>query len=640
MRLNGYLDSDLQKAFLPTVPGVAEHQAKLAAVINSARRNKKALAVCWLDITNAYGSVHHSLIQFSLAHYHSPPEFCRLLQSWYTGLSATISTEEWSTNPVPLNIGVYQGDPLSVVIFLTIINTLSDTLLSRGDLGFTLPNSSITINHLLYADDACIISNSPAGCQHLLDMVQHWLEWAQMRVKVPKCRSLVLKASTGRQVYPNLSICGDKIPPAEADSFNNTARSSLVDTLHHFLSAIDHSPVTQQQKLRLFKYGVCPRLQWPLLVEDFPLSWLERQLQPLATKALKKWSGLAKSSNTSILFLPAKKGGLALPSLVGLFKRLQATKMVQLLTSQDAGVQKAADLHLVEEKEKKRLKFRPAALVDSIRSQHPPLSCQGLTRAAKTLLSQEEDDERYQSLCQLSTQGEMAQCWEDTSPESSMTAAQSLPSEAFKFVLNASLGSLPTNVNLHLWGKKASDTCSLCHGSRQTLLHVLNNCLVAMELRRYSIRHNAVLEVIASFVKAHLPSHYSIFIDSSSDTYTFPHHIVPTNLWPDIVWWSDEKKELWLFELTISFETLVEDARRRKTAKYHDLVEAGLAAGYRSKLITVEVGSRGMVDVSDFTALRYALDASKKEFSAMTTQVICTAILESFKIWASRNCTT
>ena len=85
-------------------------------------------------------------------------------------------------------------------------------------------------------------------------------------------------------------------------------------------------------------------------------------------QALKKWAGLATSSNTSILFLPAKKGGLALPSLVRLYKRLQATTMVQLLSSHDAGVRKAADLRLVEEKEKekKRLKFRPAALVDSI----------------------------------------------------------------------------------------------------------------------------------------------------------------------------------------------------------------------------------------------------------------------------------
>ena len=92
MRVNNY--PNLQKAFLPTTPGVAEHQAKLAAVIKSARHDKHSLDVAWLDITNAYGSVHHSFIQFSLAHYHAPPEFCRLLGSWYTDLSATISTDE------------------------------------------------------------------------------------------------------------------------------------------------------------------------------------------------------------------------------------------------------------------------------------------------------------------------------------------------------------------------------------------------------------------------------------------------------------------------------------------------------------------------------------------------------------------
>ena len=91
MRVNNYLDTDLQKAFLPTVPGVTEHHAKLASVIKSAHSDKRSLAVAWLDIANAYGSVHHSLIQFSLSHYYAPPEFCRLLQSWYTGLSATIS---------------------------------------------------------------------------------------------------------------------------------------------------------------------------------------------------------------------------------------------------------------------------------------------------------------------------------------------------------------------------------------------------------------------------------------------------------------------------------------------------------------------------------------------------------------------
>jgi len=196
MHTNNYLNPNLQKAFLPTIPGVAEHQAKLAAVIKSARQYKRSLAIAWLDIANAYGSVHHSLIQFSLAHYHAPPEFCRLMQSMYTGLSATISSDEWCTAPVPLGVGVYQGDPLSVAIFLTVINTLSDTLCTRRDLGFTLPSSSVTINHLLYADDACVVSSSPAGCQHLLNLRQQWLEWAQLKAKVSKCRSMSIQAST------------------------------------------------------------------------------------------------------------------------------------------------------------------------------------------------------------------------------------------------------------------------------------------------------------------------------------------------------------------------------------------------------------------------------------------------------------
>ena len=601
------------------------------------------MAIAWLDIANAYGSVHHSLIQFSLEHYHTPPEFCRLLQSWYTGLSGIISTDRWSTDPVPLRTGVYQGDPLSVVIFLTVMNTLSDTLCTRGNFGFSLSQSSISINHLLYADDACVISNTPAGCQHLLDMVQRWLEWAQLNAKVPKCRSMAIQASTGKRVCPFLTISGDSIPPAEDGVFkflgmpvrvhssNDDARSSLQGSLQRMLTVIAETPLTRQQKLRLFKHVVCPRLSWPLLVEDFSISWLERELQPLATKALKQWSGLARHSNTSILFLPAKRGGLALPSLVTEHKKLQASKMVQLLMSHDPGVRKAADLHLKEEKKRQRMKFKPAAFVDSTRVQDLPQSCRALTGAVKTILAEEEDDVLHQSLCQLSAQGEMARAWEESSPDLWVRA---LPPEPLKFILNASLNTLPSNSNLHMWGKKASDTCTLCQGSRQTLEHILNNCPKAMELRRYRLRHDAFLQVIGDFIKTHLPPQFSTTIDSPSEVYSFPHHIMPTNLRPDIIRWCDQRRELWFFELTVSYETKVADARARKRAKYHDLVVAGRAAGYRAKLITLEVGSRGMLGDANINDLR---EATTKEFSSLCLQGITAAILGSFSIWGSRN---
>ena len=283
----------------------------------------------------------------------------------------------------------------SVVIFLTVMITLSDTLCTRGDLEFSLPHSSISVNNLLYADDACIISNSPAGCQHLLDLVQRWLEWAQLKAKVPKCRS------TGRRVKPALLIGGESIPTVEDDTFkflgmpvrfyknSSSARESLKMSLQQMLVSTDETPLTRQQKLRLFKFGVCPRLSWPFLIENLPISWLEQDLQPLAAKALKRWAGLAKSSCTSILFLPVKQGGLALPSLVGLYKRQQASRMVQLFMSSDPGVRKVADLQLVEERKRLRAKFKPAMLVDNLRSADRAQCRRALSGAAKIMLSEE-----------------------------------------------------------------------------------------------------------------------------------------------------------------------------------------------------------------------------------------------------------
>ena len=79
------------------------------------------------------------------------------------------------------------------------------------------------------------------------------------------------------------------------------------------------------------------------MVEIFPISWLDCELLPLATRA-----GLARPANTYILFLPAKKCGLALLPLVRLHKKLQATKMVQLFRSHYPALRKAAVSRLTD----------------------------------------------------------------------------------------------------------------------------------------------------------------------------------------------------------------------------------------------------------------------------------------------------
>ena len=118
---NGYLDPRIQKAFITATPGYTEHHSKLASILFEARKKHKSLAVAWLDLANAYGSIHHSLIQFSMKHYHAPPELCSILDALYSDLSTTILTQKWTTPSIPLKSGVYQGDPLSVVVFNTVI---------------------------------------------------------------------------------------------------------------------------------------------------------------------------------------------------------------------------------------------------------------------------------------------------------------------------------------------------------------------------------------------------------------------------------------------------------------------------------------------------------------------------------------
>ena len=357
MLSNKYLDRGIQKAFMPRTPGCIEHHLKLSTVIQNARKKHRSLAVCWLDLANAYGSVHHSLITFSLQHYHAPPQFLNLVQISIPIL-LQLSTHPTGHPPIPLEVGVYQGDPLSVVIFNTVIKTMVDTIRTRPELGYQLTqNQSISL--LQYADDTYLIVNSPSSCQHLLHLVDSWLNWSGMRAKVPKCHSLALKASSGKLVDPQLHIADQRIPFA-ADPVRflgrtfeilhdpNRVKGNTVSHLLQMLDSVNSCPLTRGQKLKLYRAGIVPRLSWLLMIEDLPISWVEKKLDGLATLYVKKWVELAKPANTAILYLSHKMGGLNLPLISIQYKSLQVVEQSQLLTSADQCTRQIAERSLRE----------------------------------------------------------------------------------------------------------------------------------------------------------------------------------------------------------------------------------------------------------------------------------------------------
>ena len=267
------------------------------------------------------------------------------------------------------------------------------------------------------------------------------------------------------------------------------SKDIIITELERMFQRIDLCPLTMKQKLHLYRFGVCPRLSWLLTTEELPISWVEKNADALATHFLKKWSELARSANVAPLYLSQKLGGFNLPLISSLHKKLQVSKQGQLVTSQDSCVRLMAEKTMIREATLSRRKFRPGYVIREVMQSNPNFTRKSLTKMAKALVHEEDQEGMKQSLQALPKQGHMSRCTDEDGAAIWGKALQcmGLGEEHIKFALNSTVDTLPHNANLTLWGKRASDACPLC-GERQTLIHTLNTCRIACDDRRFNTR--------------------------------------------------------------------------------------------------------------------------------------------------------
>ena len=134
-----------------------------------------------------------------------------------------------------------------------------------------------------------------------------------------------------------------------------------------------------------------------------------------------------------------------------------------------------------------------------------------------------------------------------------------------------------------------------------------------------------VLKEIAAAIQPYLSPLGVLSIDIH-DTYEFSLHIVSTDLRPDIVWLNTQNRSLCLIELTVCFENNFEDAARRKTAKYTDLVDQACTNGYNATLLYL-VGSRGVPHYESFAKLTTVLHMPARDLMNLLQNVIRALLL-------------
>ena len=158
-------------------------------------QHHKDLTVVWLDVTNAYCSIPHSLMQYALTHYHLPERVKNRVSCYYSNLLFWFSTKDFTAKCIRVERGIITGCTISVILFVLGMNlllkaALEETRVSIITSGIRAPSKRG------YMDDITITTQSHIQARWIVSSLEDTIPCTGMRLKPKKSRSLI----TGRDM--------------------------------------------------------------------------------------------------------------------------------------------------------------------------------------------------------------------------------------------------------------------------------------------------------------------------------------------------------------------------------------------------------------------------------------------------------
>ena len=125
-----------------------------------------AVYTCFLDASKAFDRVNHWTLFYKLINCKAPLLIVRILVFWYQIQQVCIKWGKSTSNYFSISNGVRQGGILSPRLFALYMNQLSDQLMLCNSGCYV---DDVCINHVMYADDICLLAPSANAMQILLD---------------------------------------------------------------------------------------------------------------------------------------------------------------------------------------------------------------------------------------------------------------------------------------------------------------------------------------------------------------------------------------------------------------------------------------------------------------------------------------
>ncbi|CAI5733649.1 unnamed protein product [Peronospora farinosa] len=221
-------------------------------MLDQTRRSHRKLYQVWYDLRNAFGSLPQDLMWRVLRHLGVESRFLNRCQDIYHDSTFVVANaKDGATDPVRQAVGVYQGCPLSPLLFIAALVPLVRRLELLENVGVPLA-ADVRPCTSAYADDIKVFCDSADGIQRCHGVVKRFLAWTGLRANPAKCASLAVK--TGPRGAPvrdesvRLELYGETITPL---GLNESYRYLGVgDGFDHVRHRLQLEPKIQQLKPR------------------------------------------------------------------------------------------------------------------------------------------------------------------------------------------------------------------------------------------------------------------------------------------------------------------------------------------------------------------------------------------------------
>ncbi len=181
------------------VPGrqVTDNIRLLEEIINNANLLQEKTYLITLDARKAFDSVDHNYLEKILGVFDFPVEYIKWIKMLYTGLSASVLVNGFTTNKFSIEQSVKQGDALSCALFILAIEPLISNINKNTNIKPTrirnLQNNddSVEVKSASFADDITAVTSDVNSIQLIINEYLRFSAFSGVKLNIPKTEILI-----------------------------------------------------------------------------------------------------------------------------------------------------------------------------------------------------------------------------------------------------------------------------------------------------------------------------------------------------------------------------------------------------------------------------------------------------------------